>query len=418
MVADDAEERRRPRRIRASSPTRWLRSWGAAHESTRSGSRRSRPVVERSSAAVSSGSPDTPPTVREAADSTRREAGHVRSRPGPRSLAPGPSVQSAAMPLEDPGDDGPNGPPPDPLDRLWVHPSELSARSRPTPPPPRPAGRSREWFLMLAAGATGALVATGVARRWPDSSDPGGSDANASPRPRPRSRCSRPVPRPAVVAVFAAGDDRRTPRIRRRDRRRLGAHDLRDPRRRGDAPPSPAPTAPIHAATIRGLDRATDLALLRVDGLDGGLSARTDATGRGRRVGHRRRVGRRHPQLGRDRRRVVGRDHGHERHRRSGPGSSRPTRSWSRHVGRGAARPRRSRRRGAHHRRAIERGSRSRSARRATSPISCARPGRPVTAGSVSPAATPSIGPDGGVRVDRGRCGQPGVDGRASVPTT
>ncbi|MGZ8734629.1 MAG: S1C family serine protease [Acidimicrobiia bacterium] len=179
------------------------------------------------------------------------------------------------MPLEDPGDDGPNGSPPDPLDRLWVHPSELSARSRPTPPSSRAPGRSRDWWLMLAAGATGALVATG-ALALTGLLGSGRSNLNpASPTPV-AVLAARAAP--AVVAVFAVGStgERRGSGVVIADGWVLATCATI-----GDAGTATitGDDGSVHIATIRGLDPATDLALLRVDGLDelgGGLTPRTE----------------------------------------------------------------------------------------------------------------------------------------------
>ncbi len=55
-------------------------------------------------------------------------------------------------------DDAPNGPPPDPLDRPWVHPSELSSFVSAPVLPPRET-RPREWAIGLGA-AVAAVLAT------------------------------------------------------------------------------------------------------------------------------------------------------------------------------------------------------------------------------------------------------------------
>ncbi len=70
-----------------------------------------------------------------------------------------------AMSAEDSGgdgapepDDAPSGPPPDPLDRPWVHPSELhSFVSTPSAPPREP--RPREWAIGVGS-AVAAVLAT------------------------------------------------------------------------------------------------------------------------------------------------------------------------------------------------------------------------------------------------------------------
>ena len=176
------------------------------------------------------------------------------------------------MPLEDPGDDGPNGPPPDPLDRLWVHPSELSVRSRPAPAPSRSHRRRREWSLILAAGATGALVATGVLVLT-GLLGSRGSDTTTTPTPTPVAVLAARAA-PAVVAVFAAGvtGEHRGSGVVIADGWVLTTCETL-----GDAGTATVASADgsIHTAAVRGLDRTTDLALLRVAGLDGGLSARS-----------------------------------------------------------------------------------------------------------------------------------------------
>jgi S1-C subfamily serine protease len=55
-------------------------------------------------------------------------------------------------------DDAPNGPPPDPLDRPWVHPSELRSFVSTPDLPPRET-RPREWVIGLSS-AVAAVVAT------------------------------------------------------------------------------------------------------------------------------------------------------------------------------------------------------------------------------------------------------------------
>jgi S1-C subfamily serine protease len=55
-------------------------------------------------------------------------------------------------------DDAPSGPPPDPLDRPWVHPSELHAFTSTATAPPREP-RPREWAIGIAS-AVAAVLAT------------------------------------------------------------------------------------------------------------------------------------------------------------------------------------------------------------------------------------------------------------------
>ncbi len=68
-------------------------------------------------------------------------------------LATDDAVLVGTLPRMPGGDDEPGqlGPVPDPLDRVWSHPSEL-------PPKPRPRRRRRDWLVAAAAGTAGALV--------------------------------------------------------------------------------------------------------------------------------------------------------------------------------------------------------------------------------------------------------------------
>ncbi len=69
------------------------------------------------------------------------------------------------MAPEEAGDEDANGPPPHPLDRPWVHPSELFASSRPSPParaPRRHLVRARDVGLAICAGVFGALAMVAV----------------------------------------------------------------------------------------------------------------------------------------------------------------------------------------------------------------------------------------------------------------
>lgn len=67
---------------------------------------------------------------------------------------------SAGSP-EDEGEGGPSGSPPDPMDRLWVHPAELGARMRHARPIATRDG-GRQWLVGVVAGAMGAIVTVGV----------------------------------------------------------------------------------------------------------------------------------------------------------------------------------------------------------------------------------------------------------------
>src|SRR5262249_40135629 len=62
---------------------------------------------------------------------------------------------------DDYDDEGPSGAPPDPLDRLWFHPSELgSIHARPAAAPA--TERRHSWGLVTIAAITGAMTAVAV----------------------------------------------------------------------------------------------------------------------------------------------------------------------------------------------------------------------------------------------------------------
>lgn len=86
------------------------------------------------------------------------------------------------MPDHDDEDDGASGPPPDPLDRLWFHPSEL--RSFLGSPTRSTRGPQRRRSALVGLAAAGALVATvglvvvsGALDSGNDTALPGGIDA-------------------------------------------------------------------------------------------------------------------------------------------------------------------------------------------------------------------------------------------------
>ncbi len=88
------------------------------------------------------------------------------------------------MPADDDEDDGASRPPPDPLDRLWLHPSEM--RSFAAAPPPtraRSAGRSARIGLVVGGTLVAAvvlLVVSGALDSGDDSPLPGGVDVLGS----------------------------------------------------------------------------------------------------------------------------------------------------------------------------------------------------------------------------------------------
>ncbi len=124
---------------------------------------------------------------------------------------------------------------------------------------------------MLAAGATGALVATGVLALTGILRS-GGSDPATPRAATPVAELAARVA-PAVVAVFAAGvtGENRGSGVVIADGWVLTTCETM-----GDSATARVVGAngSVHTAVVRGLDRTTDLALLRVEGLAGGLSAR------------------------------------------------------------------------------------------------------------------------------------------------
>jgi putative serine protease PepD len=171
------------------------------------------------------------------------------------------------MPFEDAGDDGPRRPPPDPLDRLWVHPSELSSRGAEGP---SPAGRrkARDWLVVVAAGAVGAAFATGLLAAAGLLDRDGEPDA-AEPI---ASLAARAAPGVVTVVAATAAGERRGSGVAVADGWVLATCATLDGARSvtvasHDGDPFPA--------RVEGRDGVTGLTLLRVAGLTGTVPART-----------------------------------------------------------------------------------------------------------------------------------------------
>ncbi len=114
------------------------------------------------------------------------------------------------MAPEEAGDEDANGPPPHPLDRPWVHPSELFASSQPSSRPVRRrrAIRARDVFLALGAGVIGALamvVVLAVAGLLGESTKPI-TVARASDQPNEPDGAARlvAIANPSVVGILVA----------------------------------------------------------------------------------------------------------------------------------------------------------------------------------------------------------------------
>src|SRR3954471_2654236 len=91
---------------------------------------------------------------------------HCREVPAAGSEPAGSEARGVGTLLEMPGsddDDDPRRPPPHPLDRTWIHPSELgAARATTAGSGSRTTSRGRSWrrdaALAVTAGAIGALA--------------------------------------------------------------------------------------------------------------------------------------------------------------------------------------------------------------------------------------------------------------------
>lgn len=174
------------------------------------------------------------------------------------------------VPDDEPGDEGVSGPPPHPLDRPWVHPTEMFARSgvrrAPRSAPPRPL-RGRDAVLALGGGLAGALVmvlALAAAGVLGDGSD--------APRARPERAADADTAArlaatagPAVVGVATATamGPRRASGVALRDGYVLTTTAAVEG---GDSIAMVGADGASHAATVIGRDDLSGLALLHVDG--------------------------------------------------------------------------------------------------------------------------------------------------------
>ena len=173
---------------------------------------------------------------------------------------------------DDEGRDGPRSPLPDPLDRLWMHPSELSpligrpaiAGAVPTIPRPRPI-----WSTTLLAGAAGAILtlvllgALGVLGSSADQAK--GHEVVPTSAPIATARSIAMAVGPSVVAVSVrdkSGTRRGSGVCVRR------AHEiLTSDRLVGSSSNVTVTTSDgvAHPAHVLGRDAATDLVLLHLD---------------------------------------------------------------------------------------------------------------------------------------------------------
>ncbi|MCZ7529217.1 MAG: S1C family serine protease [Acidimicrobiia bacterium] len=99
--------------------------------------------------------------------------------------------------------------PPDPLDRVWSHPSEIGGARTPAPPPrPRRSGHPN-WAIPVLAAAVGSLATLGVVALFDDGGPAAGPSSTAATRDVSAALASEVSP--SVVGVRATtGDTART----------------------------------------------------------------------------------------------------------------------------------------------------------------------------------------------------------------
>jgi putative serine protease PepD len=173
---------------------------------------------------------------------------------------------SAGSP-EDEGQGGPSGSPPDPMDRLWVHPAELGARMRRSEPASR--GGGRVWLVGVVAGAVGAIVTVTVLAVF------GAFDHSTTTGSAARDRLAddaelvaRVVAQagPSVVGVTVAAADgvRHASAVCIGNGQAITSADVLDG---GGGITVTTVDGRSRPATVAGLDPATDLAVVRFENL-------------------------------------------------------------------------------------------------------------------------------------------------------
>jgi S1-C subfamily serine protease len=164
---------------------------------------------------------------------------------------------------------------PDPLDRVWVHPTELSVLGAEFAGPGAernaPRHRSRLWMMPALAGATGAIVTVvvlavvGAFNGSTSSGNPPAAAATTASVPTPAETLARLGPSVvAVLATDASGVVRRGSGVCFRH----GSEVLTSTRVVGDASSVRIVTSDgtQHDARVAGRDRVTNLVLLAIDG--------------------------------------------------------------------------------------------------------------------------------------------------------
>jgi S1-C subfamily serine protease len=171
-------------------------------------------------------------------------------------------------------DDASRGAPPDPLDRLWVHPTELpplaSGFVPGTSTPGSAVRRPRAWMLPILGGAAGALVtvaALSIAGVFDRSASPGDQQGVLGSGVQVTSTApSGALSTGLSIVTIVALDNRGSRRGSGVCVRHAGGV-LTSARLVGDAKTVDVVTrdGEKHTAIVRGRDRTTDLVLLAVD---------------------------------------------------------------------------------------------------------------------------------------------------------
>jgi putative serine protease PepD len=166
---------------------------------------------------------------------------------------------------DEPDDDGAPGPPPNPLDRVWFHPSELGAAEAPT----ARGARGREWGLAFFGAVCGVVATLGVLAAT-GAVDPGGGTGSTSGALAPVfARLARDhtadlvaATAPSVVAVRADGVASGSGVAFGADRVVTSAALVSG----ATAVSITTSRGRVLPATVAGSDPESDLALLRADG--------------------------------------------------------------------------------------------------------------------------------------------------------
>jgi S1-C subfamily serine protease len=172
-------------------------------------------------------------------------------------------------------DDASRGAPPDPMDRIWLHPTELPALTSglvgASPPPTQAARKSRLWALPVVGGAAGALVTVAALAMV------GAFDRDTSPENRASLFPVRGSEAHAIAPDNAARTELSLVAVAARDKKgtrrgsgvcvRHSGGVLTSARLVGDAATVDVLTkgGDKYTARVVGRDRTTDLVLLAID---------------------------------------------------------------------------------------------------------------------------------------------------------